>query len=54
MDLKRFSASGIEVRFHDFKHPEYPQLFDEFQSHLSVVDVLFNTGPESLKWLQDT
>ena len=25
------------------------QLFDDFESHLSVVDLLFNCGPESLE-----
>ena len=48
MDLERFKDNGIEVIIQDFKHPVYPQMFNDFQSHMSVVDLLFNCGPESL------
>jgi hypothetical protein len=53
MDLERFKENGIEVIIQDFKHPVYPQMFDEFQSHMSVVDLLFNCGAESLKKISD-
>jgi hypothetical protein len=49
MDLERFSESGIDVVFQDFDHPVYPQLFGDFESHLSTVDLVFNCGPESIK-----
>jgi hypothetical protein len=49
MDLERFKANGIEVSVQDFIHPEYPQLFGDFASHLSIVDLLFNCGPETLE-----
>jgi hypothetical protein len=49
MDLERFRQNGIQVVFQDFKHPVYPQLFGDFQSHMSVVDLLFNCGADSLK-----
>jgi hypothetical protein len=48
MDLERFKENGIEVIIQDFKHPVYPQMFNDFESHMSVVDLLFNCGPESL------
>jgi hypothetical protein len=48
MDLERFTKSGINVIIQDFKHPVYEQLFGDFQSHMSIVDLLFNCGPESL------
>ena len=47
MDMERFEGSGIEVVFQDFHHPSYHQLYGEFISHLSVVDLLFCCGPES-------
>ena len=49
MDLKRFKKNSIKVIFQDFKHPVYPQMFNEFKSHMSVVDLLFNCGPRSLE-----
>jgi hypothetical protein len=48
MNLERFKEYGIQVIIQDFKHPVYPQLFTEFQSHMSAVDLLFNCGPGSL------
>jgi hypothetical protein len=48
MDLQRFEQNGIKVITQEFKHPVYPQLFDDFESHMSIVDLLFNCGPESL------
>ena len=49
MELERFNERGIKVIFQDFTHPVYSQLFGEFQSNLSIVDLLFNCGPESMK-----
>jgi hypothetical protein len=53
MDLARFQDSGIRVIVQDFKHPVYPQLFGDFQSHLSIVDLLFNCGPDSLQKIRE-
>jgi hypothetical protein len=41
-----FDRRQIEVIWQDFKHPVYPQQFGDFISHLSVVDALFNCGPQ--------
>lgn len=47
MDVARFEENGIDVIFQAYTHPVYPQLFGEFVSHLSIIDLLFNCGPES-------
>jgi hypothetical protein len=49
MDLEQFEKNSINVVFQEFQHPVYPQLFNGFQSHLSLVDLLFNCGPQSLE-----
>ena len=49
MDLERFKDNGIAVVTQDFRHPVYSQPFGDFQSHMSVVDLLFNCGPDSLE-----
>lgn len=43
-----FEAHGVKVEFQDYKHPVYRQLYGEFIPQLSVVDLLFNCGPEAL------
>ena len=52
MDLGRFARAGIAVSAQDYRHPAYPQQYTPFVSHLSVVDLLFNCGPESLAVLR--
>jgi hypothetical protein len=52
MNLDRFRENGIRVVIQDFYHPVYPQLFNEFESHLSIVDLLFNCGPESMELIR--
>jgi hypothetical protein len=46
-----WQENQIEVQFHDYQHPRYSQLHGEFLSHLSVIDLLFNHGPDSLRIL---
>ena len=43
---------GIKLVYSDFKHPYYPQLWGEFVSHMSIMDVLFNVGKEAQKFLE--
>ena len=47
LNLEAFERAGIEVRFHDYRHPEYPQTKPGFTPNLSVLDLLFNCGPQS-------
>lgn len=37
----------FEVVFQPFKHPEYKQLWGEFQENLSIIDLIFNHGKNS-------
>jgi len=47
IDEAVFKQAGISVTFQGYLHPEYPQLHGDFISHLSIIDLLFNCGPES-------
>jgi hypothetical protein len=51
LDVEDFRAAGIRVEFQDYAHPTYPQRYGEFVPYLSVVDLMFNCGPESLSIL---
>jgi hypothetical protein len=48
-----FSDTGIKIAYHDFKHPEYPQLYGEFISHLSVLDLIANLGKKSVSLIRE-
>ncbi len=43
-DEENFNARGIELRYSVFKAFEYPQLWGDFQSNVSVIDYLMNCG----------
>jgi len=47
LDPGQFAAAGIELLFQDYRHPVYPQCRPGFESHLSVIDLLFNCGADS-------
>jgi len=47
-DAEIWSENNISIEFQDYKHPEYKQMFGGFEPYLSVLDLLFNHGPESL------
>lgn len=49
---EEFTERGIELIYQDFKHPIYPQRFGNFESHLSIIDLLFNCGQESINTLR--
>ena len=50
-DRAVFEAEKIGVAFQEYRHPVYPQQFGPFAPNLSVVDLLFNCGPDSLEIL---
>ncbi len=47
LDEASFTQAGIAVRYQDFPHPSYAQVWPGFVSHLCVLDLLFNHGPGS-------
>ncbi|MDW8206710.1 MAG: WbqC family protein [Chloroherpetonaceae bacterium] len=47
-DETPFVEAGITLRFHHYCHPVYPQKYGEFMPYLSVIDLLFNAGNQSL------
>jgi hypothetical protein len=42
LELNKFD--GIEVIYHEFKHPIYRQQFSPFIEGMSALDYLFNEG----------
>ena len=44
-DPDYFLKCNRKIYFQDYKHPLYSQQFGKFISNLSVIDLLFNEGP---------
>ena len=51
IDDSLFEEHGISIVYQDYAHPTYPQLYGDFVSHLSVIDLMFNCGEDSLEIL---
>ena len=53
LDVEAFRREGVSLLVQDWKPPAYPQRYEQagFAPDLSVVDLLFNCGADSLKIL---
>jgi len=39
------------LEYVEYNYPEYPQLYPPYDPHVSILDLLFMTGPEALKYI---
>jgi len=44
LEPEKFKDAGIELLWHNYRHPKYNQQWGDFITNLSVVDLLFNYG----------
>lgn len=48
-----FRQNGVDVLWMDYSnYPEYPQLYGPFNHFVSILDLIFNTGPAAADYLQ--
>lgn len=50
---EEFKEKGIKIIYHHYLHPVYKQIYEPFIEGLSIIDLIFNCGPESLKILKN-
>ncbi len=51
---KAFYDAGIKLAWKDYSnYPKYKQLYGEYESKVSIIDLLFNTGKEAAKYIWD-
>lgn len=53
LDTKPFEYNGIKLEFQNIIHPVYKQQYGEFISHISIIDMLFNEGKNSIDILNN-
>lgn len=51
LDEDSFLAANIRLEYMHYNYPEYHQLYPPFESQVSILDLLFMTGPEALKYI---
>jgi len=50
-EINDFENRNVKIYFQKYNHPIYPQLFKGFESHLSIIDLLFNCGEKSFEYI---
>lgn len=52
IDESLYSKAGIRLAYKSYDYKPYPQLFGRFDGSLSIIDLLFNCGPQSRNYLK--
>jgi hypothetical protein len=47
IETEKFEEAGISLEYMQYNYAEYPQLYPPFDPYVSVLDLLFMTGPEA-------
>ena len=48
-----FAKAGIELRYMDYSgYPEYRQLYPPFEHAVSILDLIFNQGPDAPRYMK--
>jgi hypothetical protein len=50
---EEFDDANIKLDYIQYSYPEYPQSFGEFDHYLSVLDLIFNCGPNALEFIRN-
>ena len=47
IEKDKLADSGISLEFMSYEYTSYPQLHGSFEHNVSVLDLIFNTGPDA-------
>jgi hypothetical protein len=47
----QFRQAGIGLEYMVYNYPEYPQLYPPFDPQVTILDLLFMTGPDAMKYI---
>lgn len=51
IEPQMFDEAGISLEYMEYNYPEYPQLYPPYDPYVSVLDLLFMTGKEAIRYL---
>lgn len=53
LEEERFLDAGIDLTYMDYSnYPQYEQLYGPFEHGVSIIDLLFNTGPDAHRYMK--
>lgn len=51
IEEEKFHDAGIRLEYMQYNYPEYSQLYPPYDGNISIIDLIFMTGPEALKYI---
>jgi len=51
IENKKFEAAGISLEYMEYNYPEYPQLYPPYDPFVTILALLFMTGPEASRYI---
>jgi hypothetical protein len=51
IERDKFDSAGITLEYMDYNYPDYPTLHPPFSPTLSILDLLFMTGPDAMRYI---
>ncbi len=48
---EKFDSANIELEYMNYSYPEYSQINGDFDHYVTVLDVIFNCGPDAGKFI---
>ncbi|MBP3889385.1 MAG: WbqC family protein [Cellulosilyticum sp.] len=48
---RKFIDNNIKLEYIEYNYPVYKQLYGEFEHGVTILDLIFNCGPESMKYI---
>ena len=52
IEAEKFAAANIMLEYMEYDYPEYPQLYPPYDPFVSILDLLFMTGPQAPQYFQ--
>jgi hypothetical protein len=52
MEPEKFEAAGITFEYMQYEYPEYKQLYPPYDPFVTILDLMFMTGPNAAKHFQ--
>ncbi len=50
IEPEKFAKAGVTLEYMQYDYPEYPQFYPPYDPSVSILDLMFMTGPEALKY----
>jgi hypothetical protein len=51
LEVDKLSRAGISLEWMVYNYPEYPQLYPPYEAQVSILDLLFMTGPQAGQYI---